>query len=305
MKLKQYLIPKTIDTSKENPLGIILGFRKVLPNNNNVALFLIFNFITARVERFLINTEDPNFIKYSAPKSEYLDFNIDRDTFYIDKKRYLINFSNEHSKLLDDDSDIDDLLLNKNELLRPYKNKINEKTGLISKRFYDLFIWELFRDYIFNLINGDRFISFRNPDMNIIRKLSRPIIKLDNDNLELTLGSGYIPPKIVKFIKEDKQYQIKDIISFQPPMYLRINPILPYTLFVPETFIKANVTNLIKKENRLNIKSLNKKDYPMCLLDLKATLNWKNIENVRDLSQKIKLYNFTVSKRLKQITKYS
>jgi hypothetical protein len=121
MNLKSYLLPKNFNVNKENPLGIILGFKKLLNSANTkdkMAVLLYFDFCTGRVERYLVNTSNKNDDKIRS--------SLNNDIFYFNRNKYYINYSDEH------------LRSQEKELFSFNQNLMIE--GKLSTKFYELFI---------------------------------------------------------------------------------------------------------------------------------------------------------------------
>jgi hypothetical protein len=289
MKIKNYLLPKNVDLNKENVLGIILGFHNILKNKDELAVLLYYDFTTGRIERFLVNTPNKN-VKDS--------YNFYNDYYYFNKKKYHIDLSEEHipSKTIYDIYTFNQDIMN---------------DGKLSTSFFKLFMFELLRDYLSNLLIFNRYISYDNPNMNLLRKLTSPldwdfiVNYLNNNNIkDFKLGSGILNKKIENIINNDKNIKLKDISMFyhnQP--LIKKNDNLPSIIYVPYIFKPISITKTLSKQNKIIVKILDKKDYSTSLLDLKSSLKFKEIENIQQLTNRIKHFNYHIGKRLEKLEK--
>jgi hypothetical protein len=313
-KLQQYLIPKTLDLNKENPLGIILAFKKEImikselivsasqrfssevefDRNQKFSVLIFFSFISGRVERYLMN-HSKILLDYSQflSKNE-LEFNsYDKSFFIFENEKYFINHS--------EDYEIENLEFTS-------FNYLND--GNLNSKFFNIFIWELTRDYLFNFLRNEK-VSYLNPNMDTIRKLTsyQNILTVPNTDLKIPVGTGKIEEPEKLLINIDNKYKLKDYTSFDANHFLSFDSSkknLPFVLYVPKLFEKMNISRRSTKLNegkflKIKTKTLLKKDYPQCLLDLKRSLEFKNIQNINDLSARIKNFNYHTDKRLNNL----
>jgi hypothetical protein len=306
-KLLDYFKPKSLDLTKENPLGIILAFKKDIAIHPDLfdnldsyeankyqkfSILIFYSFITMRVERYLMNHSQllTDYSNFSKNRHELLNNNL----FVFKKHKFYINNSEEH--------ETSPSLLNQQIESFGYLTD-----GILSTKFYNMFVWELLRDYFVTLFSDEHMkVSYKNPNMDLIRKITHPLRRkiLEDPELTFSTGSGDMshPEKVI--INSDIKYKLKDFTPFDVPNFLNVNHDLPFTLYVPRIFKNTYANNKLKESQflfNINIKTLLKKDYPLCLLDLKSTLNFKNIENIHDVSRRIKNFNHFSLQHLNRI----
>jgi hypothetical protein len=127
-------------------------------------------------------------------------------------------------------------------------------------------------------------------------------VKIKTAQSNMPIGSGIIPEYVETIVNKDKKYKIKDIDMFYPTTFLKLNKDLTNIIYVPMNFRNSYITkNLLNINNNLSVKTLQKKDYPLSLLDLKSTIMFKSIESTHDLSIRIKNFNYNIVKRLEKL----
>jgi len=223
---------------------------------NKLAVFLFLDLSTGRVERFLINTSDD---------TDKLSTSINNDTFFFQGKEYIINISDEQ---LATQEQFDSFSF-EHEFM---------SDGKLSGKFFNNFLWNLLRDYLANLIGFDRHISYLNPNMNLLRKLTLPLDWSDVRKIsDIKIGSGIIPSHIEPIINKDKKYKLKDIDMINAPVFIKRNKEFKNLIYIPKSF--TNLTSIKQFDSKLlEIRRLDKKDYPQLILDLKSTLMFRSIK---------------------------
>lgn len=210
----------------ENIYGTILGYkrgwRKSDKNNTDFYSFLLFfDHSTARVERYLVNLGVKDDIEVvtineERPPEDHIDF------WDEDKKKVVRPIYNSPYNI-------------PNVLMIQ-----NLHDGKLNKRFFSLFILELFRDY---LIGGR---SYLNPNISNILRLTGPS-NIKSTSIEVKTGSGnlshYNPPIDPSFLTPNHDlfnFDRKEILNFKGKQR---------KIMIPEIFNSKEINNLIQNYN--------------------------------------------------------
>jgi hypothetical protein len=302
---------KVIDYLQKNELskidsnniaGTVLAFNIRIKNGDKfdkLSLLLFLDFRTGRVERYLINSSNPNL------NQEGIDFKEDL-SFYLNNVKYRMFYEDVHwagtSKAsLTKLSDMND--------------------GILSRRFYLFFMAELIRDYLF--FNN----SFLDGNMASLLKVTTPIqlakfekitdpkqikdgevyIK-QNENVKNfyvkkwpSLGTGrLITDEEKKEINNSTDYILKDLTPFEAFKFIEDNNKI-LTFFVPNQFKSNYLVNLFEK-NKINLIYANRNELPQIVQDFVRTLNIKSVKRPQDITLRIKFFNYNIVKRLKNMS---
>lgn len=303
-KLRDYLIPKNINLNDNLPLGIILSFTKTITISpelfdssddyeiNKIQKFsvlIFYSFLTGRVERYLMNyshflKEDSNF------RSKNTNFT-DESKFIYKNKEVWIDHTIEHTNYYDD------------KLIQTLKDFNIFDNGIITSHFYGIFILELIREWIWSIFQNGWLLSYKDPNLDNIRRLTKPLLIKDEDSLKIIpLSSGNISLEETLIINEDTKYKLKNIYPTKTVVdildkYYELNkPKSQYFIYIPKTFEKNFASQILSK--KLGVKTLSKKDYPQGLLDFKKSLSFSTIENINDFPLRIRKYNYHMNKIL-------
>nr|YP_009522489.1 hypothetical protein [Hygrophorus russula]AXQ02212.1 hypothetical protein [Hygrophorus russula] len=274
--LKNYLLGT--DLKYENIIGAVLAFNKKIIHNETFKSYDYFSFIlfidfrTVRIERYLINSSNPNIKTIDGKEDLFFTFN---------NKSYRIFHEDECS--------ISTFNL----------NEIND--GKLTRKFYFTFMLDLIRDYLYYET------SYNNPNIASLRKLTTPKIsatKINIDKNELfkpALGTGKQEYSEKKSIFFSQDYKLKDFEEIYPKKFINDFKLdidtknKEYTIFIPKHFNNLNLNQYFNKFN-INLIDINRNELPQLVKDLIRTLNIKNIQNAQDLAKRIKIFNYNIVK---------
>ena len=275
--LQDYLIGEKIDTKKENLFGTILGFQKKIGFNevfktyNHFAFLLFFDHRTGRIERYLINSAN---IKENIFKEKIEGYN---DIFSFKGEKYRLLNESEH--IMDDH----------------YENFrfSNLHDGKLSRKFFNVFFFELYRDYLIyekSYINGN---------MAYLRDKTVPITQEYYDKTKNTLilakgtGAGIVKENLIP-------KSMGEFLPFTSKTYLEINSNLPKIIYIPKIF-KSDLFNSSLELNNFIFKPVLINECPQCIKDLRRTISIRDISNSADLNRKIRIFNDNIVKKLDKL----
>lgn len=255
----EYLTPKNI-SPHVSPVGIILPFQITKPFKISILLF--YDYRTARVERYLVNSEQ-NIANtsWSADKVS--------DIFWYNGQKHLIDNRSIHEEM------------SYNDIYSPLLTD-----GLMSQDFYKAFIIELLRDYIMTLSALGQGHSYSYTNMDIIRRLTNPWFP------ETQLGSGVIDHKDGKTIHLSKNIKSHNIKIKENILFLKTDFNKPLLIHEPRKF--QNLFKRFISTNDFIFEPLQIKDNSQGLIDLKRTLNIKSVKSLADLDSRISSFNHNV-----------
>lgn len=159
---------------------------------------------------------------------------------------------------------------------------------------------ELYRDY---LIYESSYID---GNMATLRKITAPITeKLEDVNTEVkrsSSGTGKLRREEIEAIDKSSDYRLNDIKPFIADRFINYknrNKENKHTILVPNNL----ATNSIKEVfnyGHVNIIYTNRKELPQIVKDFTRTFYIKNINNIHNISLRIRTWNYNINKRLKK-----
>lgn len=262
-----YLLPKNVD-KKDSAIGIVLPFQIFTPIRITILLF--YDYRTGRIERYSVNSSQEMW-KWK---------NVNKDTvsnFSFKNNKYIINNKDLHS--ITDFTGIYDPILH---------------DGKFSQKFYEHFINELLRDYIFSLAKLKKSVSFNYVNMDIIRALTRPYFLTENHSM----GAGFLQDKEQEIIHNDNYFKLKNIMPFYPKEFITTDYNLNLLIHIPRKF--ENVFENADKNKKTIFKVLPIKDYSQGVIDLRRSLEIKTITSLPELEYRIRTFNHNIVEQLKK-----
>jgi hypothetical protein len=296
-------ITKYLTADNPNLYGSIIAFQKGWRKKNPefidyYSFLLYFSHETGRIERFLYNSGNKNNQIFN---NLIIDHNSNNETisqFPYNKKNKDIEVYENFIDLNKFINDIDKIL----ELfpLSQFSFKaLND--GKINKNMFISFLFELLRDY---LIYKQ---SYKYCDMHILRKYTEAKDNITNSNFKLGTGKSIFKKELSNDLilmnenitDEGIERVYKAITPFDTIKYINYNSDNKLLLNIPIKFnnkvYKDFINNL--ENNKYETISLDKSNEPECLIDLKCSINSRNIINYQDLMIKIMKFNeFTNNK---------
>jgi len=277
MTLKKYLVGNTKET--ENLYGTILGFRKMIDYNKTFKTFNHFSFLlfydhrTGRIERYLINSSKIDETRLNKENIEGYNEKIvyngkEYNAYYEDE--HIINEVSSFNRLLD---------------------------GKLNRKFYTLFMFELFRDYL------QYETSYFNGNMANLRAWTLPLEFRENINKETNeiekfpLGTGNIELLIKPLAARNQEVEY-----FDAKRYRETNNQIIRVINVPKVFANKYLSDMLL-EYKLKLNPVITKECPQCIIDLRRSINIRDINNSADLRRKIKIFNYNISKKLEKLEK--
>lgn len=276
------LIKNYLQGTTEGILGSVLSFSKKIQYNISYDYFSFILYVdhrTGRIERYAINT--------TQPTENINTINDTSDVYFFNNDKYKIFHEDEHR-------------LDNIEKIGLY----NLNNGKLTSKFYNLFMVELIRDWIFiesSYNNPEN--SYSNPNMVTIRKLTSPIKAKEYENNKLitpALGTGIINENDGNLIHKNRKHKLLDYTPFNAKRFINIPEEIKKTIFIPKQF-KFKHHNILYENMGINLISINRNELPQLIKDLVRSINIKNIENSHDLSRRIKTFNFNIVKRLQKL----
>lgn len=311
-KVIKYLIGKN-----KNLFGTILGFkkgwRKKRPDNMDYYSFLLYySHETGRIERFLYNSgskvkiNPPRILNHFNEDDKYLFVNYNKTNDILISKDELLSYLSE--KFFKENNLQEFLDKNPNRILN-FK-LLND--GKLNNNFFNMFLIELLRDYlIFHR-------SFKDCSMAKLRYYTLPIFKYSNIPSEyldgfipnLNVGCGEVNLEVLHHdckhtMKEENFIEMRDEIDdyfkrIYPPKFidyqfyprrLQTKIEFPYlNINLPKNF-NTNYNKILLEKFTYSPLTLDKKDLPNSILDLKTFINSRTVVDEDDLIQKIKIFN--------------
>nr|YP_009493067.1 hypothetical protein [Ganoderma tsugae]AWJ63862.1 hypothetical protein [Ganoderma tsugae] len=272
----------------QNLLGTIIGFkkgwRKNRSNDEYYSFLLYYSHETGRIERYLYNSGTKTPLSF--------EFISDTNNTYYSP----LSARADDNKVIISKTELEKYLNPKSVNIQNLYNKYPLKTlnfklltdGKLNKDFFNMFIIELLRDYLIF------FTSFRTQNMNFLRTFTKPYFDISPIEYlkDYKLGCGQpdyviIEEELRLFLK-DKTNNI-DIERAIEVAKIKVEPInatkfIDYSIGLPSNMKKQFLINVPKNFNtkynqdlfsnfNFNLVSLEKKDLPQCIVDLKSYIN--------------------------------
>jgi hypothetical protein len=293
-KIKSYLLgnKKTSSNLRQNTLGFVLAFNTKIKHKNvkkgyyKLALLLYLNVRTARVERYLMNSSD------TIANERSIDFK--PDLFYT--------WNNEQYKIFHEDDYITKGVTMSSQL----------GDGKLSTRFYNLFMFEMIRDYF----TTDQ--SYQDGNMATLKKITAPshfiyqqnpeTVAKENKDFKLGLGAGVLKSEEAEAINQNYIYKKDDLQRIVTPKFDLFKstdktssdtPII----YVPKTLQNKTIEKYFEHKTKLVYAKRN--ELPQIVKDLTRTLSIKTVDSPYTITHRIKAFNYYTVKNLTQMkTKY-
>jgi len=169
----------------------------------------------------------------------------------------------------------------------------NLHDGKLSRKFFNVFFFELYRDYLIyekSYINGN---------MAYLRDKTVPITQEYYDKTKNTLilakgtGAGIVTENLIP-------KSMGDFLPFTSKTYLEINSNLPKIIYIPKIF-KSDLFNSSLELNNFIFKPVLINECPQCIKDLRRTISIRDISNSADLNRKIRIFNDNIVKKLDKL----
>ena len=167
------------------------------------------------------------------------------------------------------------------------------------------FLFELLRDYFIYKQ------SYNYCDMHILRKYTEAKDTITNSNFKLGTGKSIFKKELSKdltLMNENITYEgikrvYKSITEFYPIKYINYNSDNKLLLNIPKNWNNNVYQGFINKleNNKYETISLNKSNEPECLIDLKCSINSRNIINYQDLIIKIMKFNNFINTKINKM----
>ena len=261
----------------ETPLKITQDNTTALNTPVTISTLLFLDFRTGRIERYLINASIHTF-----GKSITLDVDFKNDVYFTWKgERYKIFHEFDH--VGGDQAKF---------------SLINLGDGKITQAFNLIFMVELFRDY---LIYES---SYNDGNIASLRKITSPITeKIEDINSKVktsSSGTGHLTSEELEAINQSNEYRLNDFKPFKAECFINYknkNKDNKHTILVPN-----NHTSIKELFNygHVNIVYSNKKELPQIVKDFTRSFYIKNINNIHNISLRIRSWNYNITKRLKK-----
>lgn len=324
-RIKSYLLETRINNKLQraytnlNVNGIILAFNTKIKYNDNsnkyylLSLLLYLDLRTARVERYIMNSSDP------IMNNKGIDFK--EDVFYMwNNKKYKLFHKDKYTN-----TDLNDKL-----------SALGD--GKLTRKFYELFMYELTRDYLI------KNISYKDGNMLSLIKLTAPtkhlipIVQQDslsndnnnNDDLQLEkdneitksfdLGTGVLNEVEKQAIAQSSNYSLKNFEPFVAKKFWmnecrfyghrtlyfkddnhRHRLGIKFVVFVPKQLKNTSVEYHYDNIN-LTLIYTQRKELPPIVNDLTRTLSMKTVKSPAQIYQRIKTFNYNIEKKLTKWT---
>jgi len=295
-------INKYLTAGNPNLYGSIIAFQKGWRKKNPEFLdyysfLLYFSHETGRIERFLYNSGSKNNQIFNN------NFIISNNNDKLSQFPY--NKQNKPIVVHENFNDLNKFINNIDKILELFPlaqfsfKALND--GKINKNMFISFLFELLRDYfIFKQ-------SYHYCDMHILRKYTEAKDIITNSNIKLGTGKSIFKKELSKdltLMNENITYDgiervYKSITEFYPIKYINYNSDNKLLINIPKKFNNKVYQDFINKleNNKYETISLDKSNEPKCLIDLKCSINSRNVINYEDLIIKIiKFNNFTKTK---------
>lgn len=263
----KYLLPKNID-KKDSAIGIVLAFQLSTPIR--VTILMFYDYRTGRIERYLVNSSQDLWNWRNINKDTTSKFSFKNNKYLVDNKdiHSLVDFEGIYNPIL--------------------------KDGKFSQKFYENFINELLRDYLFSLVKLGKPVSFNYTNMDIIRALTRPYLMLE----KFSMGSGVTTDLEQERIHNDNYFKLRNILPYSPKEWLTTDYKLNLVIHIPQKFEK--VFEDADKNDKTHFKVLPSKDYTQGVIDLRRSLEIKTLTSLSDLESRIRTFNFNIVEQLRK-----
>uniref|UniRef100_A0A896Z9I3 Uncharacterized protein n=1 Tax=Coniophora olivacea TaxID=85977 RepID=A0A896Z9I3_9AGAM len=271
-----------------NLFGTILGFKKSA--NSRFSFFLYLSHETGRIERILFNPcSDSDFhLEYSDLKSSILTYKDEIIQDNVQNENHIIENSEQKFHKFNQ-------IINSNYPLR-LLNLDHLNDGNINKVFFDSFIIELLRDYLWT------FRSFSVTDMKFLKQFTNPIYQGNFKDVPYFIGCGETNLKELEsyyktqninltFSEFSEYFKWFNAFKFINYNYIKNNSqdnLLSINL--PKAF-NWKTTNTILNEYNFQAVSLEQSKVPQIIKDLKTYINSRTITDKFDLLAKVSKFN--------------
>jgi hypothetical protein len=322
-KIKKYLLETNINKQKQsstdnlNLFGAILAFTtKIKYNEAFKTSFLLSTLIyldlrTGRVERYLINSSDPN------TNDKGVDFKDDL-FFTWNNEKYKVFHDFEHS------------------LLGEHTSLSQLGDGKINAKFYYTFMAELLRDYF------RYYSSFNDGNIASLRKITAPVINpifennktpipylkegaaLPNQSYKYeqeevltkikvkkpSFGTGVLNVVENELLSQSHDYKSKDFEAFSAHRFFTnqfnatpVNKTLSKGIILAPKQFKNKMIDTWFDQSNIKLVYTNRGELPQICKDFTRTLSVKTINTGQDVRVRIKTFNYNVVKKLTDLEK--
>jgi hypothetical protein len=300
-------ITKYLTAGNPNLYGSIISFKKGWRKKNPdfvdyYSFLLYFSHETGKIERFLYNSGTKNnqifnnfIVTYDSNNQNISNFPYNKENNpkeihenFIDLNKYVNNIDN-----------IIELL----PLSSISFKSLND--GKLNKKMFISFLFELVRDYFLYKQ------SYNYCDMHILRKYTEAKDTITNSNLKLGTGKSIFKNELWNDLilmneninSEDLEKIYNSISEFYRKKYINYNSENKLLLNIPKNFNNKIYQNFINKleNNKYETISLNKSNEPECLIDLKCSINSRNIIDYQDLIIKIIKFNKFIETKINKL----
>lgn len=261
----------------ETPLKITKDNTTALNTPVTISTLVFLDFRTGRIERYLINASIHTF-----GKSTTLDVDFKNDVYFT--------WKGERYKIFHDHVGGDQAKF----------SLINLGDGKITQAFNLIFMVELFRDY---LIYES---SYNDGNIASLRKITSPITeKIEDINSKVktsSSGTGHLTSEELEAINQSNEYRLNDFKPFKAECFINYknkNKDNKHTILVPNNLANTSIKELFNY-GHVNIVYSNKKELPQIVKDFTRSFYIKNINNIHNISLRIRSWNYNITKRLKK-----
>lgn len=263
----KYLMPKNVDR-KDSAIGIVLAFQLFTPVR--VTILLFYDYRTGRIERYLVNSSLDSWNWWNIFTSNTSNFSFNKDKYLVENKdiHSLVDFQGIYNPV--------------------------SKDGKFSLKFYEDFIQELMRDYLWELVKQGKPQSFNYTNMDVIRSLTRPSLMLKRFNM----GSGVMSDTEKEKINDDDYLKLRNIRPYSPDCFIKTDYKLNLLIHVPKKFEKRFESADI--DEKTFFKALPVQDYSQGVIDLKRSLQIKTVTSLSDLESRIRTFNYNIVEQLRK-----
>lgn len=276
---------------------------KIKPDFVDYYSFLLyFSHETGRIERYLYNSGSKN-------NQIFHNFIIDHNSKYEQVTQFPYTKKNKPIEVFENFNDLNKFINNIDKILELFPlsqfsfKALND--GKINKNMFISFLFELLRDYFIYKQ------SYNYCDMHILRKYTEAKDTITNSNFKLGTGKSIFKKELSKdltLMNENITYEgikrvYKSITEFYPIKYINYNSDNKLLLNIPKNWNNNVYQGFINKleNNKYETISLNKSNEPECLIDLKCSINSRNIINYQDLIIKIMKFNNFINTKINKM----